>query len=205
MELLVIRHGQSEADLLNCHEGRADFPLTQLGVKQATLLANWLSANKEIPDIIFSSSLKRAYQTAEVLGKQFGVSVEYDQDLMEFNNGLLQGLSYDDAAIRFPIQPEYKRSYISFYGQETLLEFRARAEKVLSRIIFESESDKKIVIVSHGGMINMLFRSFMKLPMNIDFSIASGDTAVHKWKIEGEKRGIMFLNRLEHLKNLETI
>lgn len=39
MELLVIRHGQSEADILKCHEGRADFPLTDLGVRQGKLMA----------------------------------------------------------------------------------------------------------------------------------------------------------------------
>jgi len=49
MELLIIRHGQSQADLEDRHEGRADFPLTQLGVKQAQLLAEWVQERFPLP------------------------------------------------------------------------------------------------------------------------------------------------------------
>lgn len=54
-------------------------------------------------------------------------------------------------------------------------------------------------IPSHGGMINMLFRSFMILPANMDVSI---NTGVHLWKVNGNKRGIVFLNKQEHLLGL---
>ncbi|HSO59357.1 MAG TPA: phosphoglycerate mutase family protein [Paenisporosarcina sp.] len=42
MELLLIRHGESEADVLGVHEGRADFPLTELGEKQARRMATYI-------------------------------------------------------------------------------------------------------------------------------------------------------------------
>ncbi|NLW09446.1 MAG: histidine phosphatase family protein [Firmicutes bacterium] len=57
-----------------------------------------------------------------------------------------------------PIQAEHKKAYISFYGQETLIDFRARTEKVLAKIINEYPQESKVAIVSHGNMINMLFR-----------------------------------------------
>lgn len=63
MELLIIRHGQSQADLEDRHEGRADFPLTQLGVKQAQLLAEWVQ-ERFPPELILSSPLQRASRTA---------------------------------------------------------------------------------------------------------------------------------------------
>ncbi|MGM0885326.1 MAG: phosphoglycerate mutase family protein, partial [Bacillota bacterium] len=59
MEILLIRHGESEADILNVHEGRADFQLTELGRKQVRLMAE--KVKKEFPpDYIWSSTLKRA-------------------------------------------------------------------------------------------------------------------------------------------------
>jgi 2,3-bisphosphoglycerate-dependent phosphoglycerate mutase len=201
MELLVIRHGQSEADLLKCHEGRADFPLTDLGFKQAELLADWVEKNTP-PDFIISSTLKRAVKTAEILASLMKIKIQFDDDLMEYNNGLLAGLPFEEATIKYPIQPESKRVYTNFYEQETLIEFRARAEKVLTRIINEYPSESRVAIVTHGGMINMLFRSFLKMPINTDYSISSRDTAVHYWKIDGEKRKIIFINRVEHLKNI---
>jgi 2,3-bisphosphoglycerate-dependent phosphoglycerate mutase len=198
MELLVIRHGQSEADLLKCHEGRADFPLTALGIKQAELLADWIRRNYP-PDFIISSPLKRARKTAEIIASLLKLNVQYDDDLMEYNNGKLAGLPYEEAAIKYPEPPENKKAYISFYGQETLTDFRARAEKVLMKIIDEYPTERRVAIVSHGNMINMLFRSFLKMPINLDCSISSGDTAVHYWKVANEKRKIIFLNRMEHL------
>ncbi|NLH30387.1 MAG: histidine phosphatase family protein [Firmicutes bacterium] len=60
-----------------------------------------------------------------------------------------------------------QESLYQFYGQETLIDFRARAEKVLIKIISEYPQDSRLAVISHGKMINMLFRCFMKLPVNL--------------------------------------
>ncbi|MFZ5354859.1 MAG: histidine phosphatase family protein [Bacillota bacterium] len=198
MELLIIRHGQSEADLLGRHEGRADFSLTDLGVKQAELLSNWI-LEKFPPDYILSSTLKRAVMTSEIISEKTGVRVDYDDNLMEFNNGLLAGLTFEEAKVKYPIPIEGKKPHQRYYEQETLIEFRARAEAVLSRVMHEYPPDKRVIIVSHGGMINMLFKSFMQLPMNTEYGIYNGDTAVHLWVINGSNRYIGFMNSREHL------
>ena len=202
LELLVIRHGQSEADLLGRHEGRADFALTDLGIIQAQHLADWVSCNYP-PDYIISSTLKRASMTAEILSNTIGVNVDYDDALMEFNNGLLAGQTHEEARVKYPIPEGGKKPHESYYEQESMIEFRTRAEAVLSRIIHEYPSDKRIAIISHGGMINMLFRSFMSLPMHTEYGIYNGDTAIHLWVIDGNKRYIKFLNSREHLVTLE--
>ena len=82
MDLLVIRHGQSEADILNVIEGRADFSLTELGNRQAKHMADWV-ANYMVIDKIISSSLKRAKQTAEILAAATNAPLEFDDYLME--------------------------------------------------------------------------------------------------------------------------
>lgn len=200
MELLVIRHGQSEADILGRMEGRADFFLTGLGEKQAELAAEYIFEN-HIPDYIVCSPLKRAARTAGIIGLRTGVMVKTFPELMEFNNGLIAGLTFEEAENRYPT-PAIKLPHESYYEQETLIEFRARAETILSRIINEYPADSRVAIVAHGGIINMLFRSFLKLPINTDISIQTGDAGIHLWKVEGEKRKIVFMNKLEHLKEL---
>ena len=52
MKLLIIRHGESEADILRVHEGRADFNLTERGHKQAEAMANYVAENFEIKSYI---------------------------------------------------------------------------------------------------------------------------------------------------------
>ena len=77
MDLLIIRHGQSEADILKVIEGRANFNLTELGHKQAATMAEWINKNYSI-NKIYSSPLNRAKQTAEYISKITGIKVTFD-------------------------------------------------------------------------------------------------------------------------------
>ncbi len=197
MNLYVIRHGQSEADLLNVLEGRADYELTEEGKNQAQLMAAWVAENFYITKV-FASPLKRTAQTAQYLSQQTGISVQFEDDLMEWQNGLLAGLSREEAKIKYPAPP-VKYPHTAMYGCESMINFRARAENILSKIINENQSEDSIAIVTHGGMINMLFRSFLQLPSNDTVFLSTGDTGIHKWNIENNNRRIVFANSLVHL------
>lgn len=197
MELLVVRHGQSEADILNVIEGRADFELTDEGQRQAKLMAAWVKNNYSI-NKIFASPLKRTTQTAQYLSSATNIPIAFDDDLMEWQNGLLAGLPHEEAEKKYP-SPSVKHPHTAMYECESMIQFRARAENILSKIINENESDDVIVIVSHGGMINMLFRSFLGLPLKDDIWISTGDTGIHRWKIENDKRRVVFSNHQLHL------
>jgi 2,3-bisphosphoglycerate-dependent phosphoglycerate mutase len=74
MQILLIRHGESEADILNVHEGRADFPLTELGRKQVRLMAEKVK-HEFPPDFIWASTLKRASETATILADKVGCPI----------------------------------------------------------------------------------------------------------------------------------
>ena len=209
MDLIIIRHGQSEADILNVNEGRADFALTDLGQRQAKLMAKWVDSYIEL-DKIFCSTLKRARQTGEKLSTATGVPIEFSEELMEWNNGLIAGLSREEANAKYP-PPEKIYPHTSNYEQESNIEFRARAETVFSRIINENPIDYKIAIVAHSGLINKLFHSFLMLPVSNEIGLKTGDTGIHHWQInnseENKNRGwasrqVIFSNSLIHLDNL---
>ncbi len=201
MNLLVIRHGESEADILNVIEGRADFELTELGERQAKSMAEWVKSRYKI-DKIVASPLKRARKTANYLSEATGIPVDYDDNLMEFQNGLIAGLSREDADIKYP-KPDYRYPHTKIYEMESDLEFRFRAETILSKIIYENDKDSTIAIVAHGGMINMLYRSFLNLPNNSNAYFSTGDTGIHRWYIDNsnatERRFVIFSNSLEHI------
>ena len=105
MKLLIIRHGESEADLLNVHEGRADYPLTERGECQARAMAEYVSTHYDLTKI-YCSTLKRAYRTAELLSEASGAVLTPDDRLREFNNGLLAGLDRETAREKYPIVPD---------------------------------------------------------------------------------------------------
>lgn len=197
MKLLIIRHGESEADLLDVHEGRADFELTNLGREQAERMAVWVKDNYKI-DRIFTSTLKRARQTAMVLSQEAGVPVEETEYLVEFNNGLIAGLSREEASKKYPKDPNLP-IHESVYEMESMLDFRFRGDYILSKILSENKTDETIAIVSHGGMINQLYRSFLRLPVDSTIVFPTADTGIHSWSYEKNRRVILFANSTKHL------
>ena len=89
--------------------------------------------------------------------------------------------------------------HASVYEQESQLDFRYRAEYILSKIIAENEPDATVVIVSHGGMINQLYQAFLKLPVASGMLFPTGDTGIHEWMIKGVERYVLKANSTAHL------
>ena len=200
MILLIIRHGESEADVLNVHEGRADFELTERGHKQAEAMAACVARDYSLTKI-YASTLKRAAQTAEHLAAKTGAEIVFDADLMEFNNGLLAGLSYDEAD---RLYPEVKDLPVdqAVYGQESKVSFRSRAVKVLDRIRAENEPDSVIAAVTHGGMINQLYGALLNIPVGEKTFFRTGDTGIHIWNITEHGRCVICANEDAHIQGI---
>jgi len=196
MLLIVIRHGESEADVLGVHEGRADYGLTERGFNQAKAMAAYITEKHSITRI-YSSTLKRAAQTAEQLSEKAHVPVVYDERLMEFNNGLLAGVPKEEAAERYPFIQDLPVDQ-TVYGQESKLEFRRRADAVLTRIIKESADDDVVAIVSHGGMINQIYHSVLNMPVGSKITFNTSDTGVHIWEKHGDRIRIITANMNGH-------
>lgn len=200
MKLLVIRHGESEADLLDVHEGRADFALTERGHRQAEAMANYVADNYDVSKI-YASTLTRAKQTAQHLSDKTGIPIVFDENLMEFNNGLLAGLPRAIVREKYPEVPDLPIDK-AVYGQESQVEFRQRAENALSRIMNEAENDETIAVVSHGGMINQLYRTFFNMPVDCIYFFNTADTGIHIWSLTDRERRVIKANYDEHTKGI---
>lgn len=195
MRLLIIRHGESEADLLDVHEGRADFELTERGHVQAKAMGRYVSEHYQISKI-YHSTLKRAAQTARHLAEAANAPLFPEEKLMEFNNGLIAGLERSVVNEKYP---EKKVAlHTSVYEQESMLEFRYRAEYM--QLLSENKDEDTVAVVTHGGMINQLYRAFFRLPVEADHFFYTGDTGIHEWLILGNTRTVVranFLGRIE--------
>jgi 2,3-bisphosphoglycerate-dependent phosphoglycerate mutase len=200
LELLLIRHGQSEADLFDVHEGRADFSLTDLGRRQAGLLAEFIAENHP-PDVIWASTLKRAYETAVITAERAGCGLKTDERLMEFNNGVLAGMPREKAKILYPEPPDGRKPHERIEKGESILEMRFRAETALSELLDDAWQNgfKRVAAVSHGGMISMLIQALLELPISTRQLFATGDTGVHLFRIDKKRRVAVFLNSQRHL------
>ena len=151
------------------------------------------------PDRIISSPLSRAAQTAAILGERLALPITTLDELLEFDNGALAGLTYAEGAARYPAPPGGRRVHEPVPGGECDITFRARAELLWSRLASETPHGQRLAIVAHGGIINMLFRAFVNFPLDTPTRCVTGDTSIHLWRLEGAARYILFTNRADHL------
>lgn len=201
IELLIVRHGQSVGDIENRFEGRADLPLTELGKNQADKLANWLSTRYKFDEII-SSPLIRASETANIIGNKLNVKVSFDDRLLEYNKGVIDGLLKEEADKKYPLPEGGRKYYERIEKGESIIDLRARAEEFLAELLGnlkKDNSDKKLLIVSHGSLISQLITSFLKLPIDSKVHFSTGDTGVHSLKLYSNDRIVIKTNIQEHL------
>ena len=92
--IYVVRHGETEWNLIGKQQGHMDSPLTDRGIQQANALANGL-VNRGI-EFIYSSDLGRAFKTAKLISARLELPVQTDKRLRERHLGSLQGLAKKD-------------------------------------------------------------------------------------------------------------
>jgi probable phosphoglycerate mutase len=149
---LFVRHGESEWNAEGRWQGWADPPLSLLGRLQATHAARAL----EPVDAVVSSDLRRAIETADLLGAALGVElVAVESDIRERNVGEWSGLTRDEINERWP---DWRDRLWDPPGGETHDVFRGRIVAGLERLIERHADAATVLAVSHGGVIRMLER-----------------------------------------------
>jgi len=157
--LLVVRHAQSVWNGEGRWQGWADPPLSPLGAEQAkrgALVLAGLAATLGRPQRVVASDLQRAVRTAEHLGAAFGLGVELDPDLREYDAGAWTGLRRDEISARWPTQLAAwdADGAVGPPGGEDPGHFSARLAAAVERIA--RPGPDCVVVVSHGRAIHQL-------------------------------------------------
>lgn len=163
MRLILVRHGQSQANASGIVQGRLDFGLSELGALQARLTAERLK--DEAVDRILTSPLKRAADTARVIAGIKGMLAEPEPALMEYDIGAASGLTGPEIRERYP---EVTSAFAygrrpTFPGEEGRDAFAARLGALLAAI---EPANQTVVAVAHGGVVSALCQLIMGLDLN---------------------------------------
>lgn len=193
MLLLLLRHGQTEADILNVHEGRADFQMTETGHLQAERMAQYISSRFN-PDVVISSTMTRTKQTTEHIVKSLDTEVVYDQRLVEWNNGVLAGLTREEALKRYPMPPNGRPLTEAIEEGESELAFRHRVEEAIYEILEQYKDSEQILIVSHGGTISHLLNILLNHSITDGMIFPTADLGLHCIELREGKKIVRFLN-----------
>lgn len=162
MEILALRHGQSEWNAEGRWQGQADSPLTSLGEQQALLAANQLLSSGEIFDTIASSDLQRAQRTAEIIAEIVGDGVvELRTEFRERSAGSWQGLTRAEIETLSPGAIEQQRWPEGYESDESVI------SRVMPAIHELAKTSDRLLIVAHSGLIRALDRASKALPASI--------------------------------------
>jgi len=176
-EIILVRHGETEWNIKEIFRGRIDIELNDTGTKQAELLAEYLS--QVVIEAIYSSPLKRALKTAEVIASYHNLNVEIAPGLIDFDYGEWQGLPHQE------VKNKYKELYaewiknphrVKMPGGESLDDVRKRAISVVDSIV--SQYEGTIALVSHRVVNKVLICALLGLDNS------------HFWNIKQDMCGI---------------
>lgn len=153
-KLIVVRHGETNYNVEGRYCGRTDIGLNEKGYEQAKILAQKLK-NMSI-DIIISSTLIRAKETASVISNELQIPVIEMNELVEKCVGVYEGLTRDEAKSKYPVMWERNAPE----GAEPLELVEQRVGRALNTIKDKYLRNKNVLIVTHGYISKVIYKYF---------------------------------------------
>lgn len=179
----LVRHGETEWNREGKYTGQSDIPLNAVGRKQARDAAEQLKELK--PDVIISSDLSRAQETARIIAQVIEVPIRVDKRLREIDQGEWEGLHVDEIKSRFNHLFHARKNnplHVASPGGETIGEVHQRVTAAMLDICREY-AHKKVVISAHGVVLAIMRITAQQAPIQQVFDFIPGNAVVHQIEI----------------------
>jgi probable phosphoglycerate mutase len=203
--LFAVRHGETEWNFHEKQQGHLDSPLTDLGIKQAEALAVGL-AEKNV-EILYSSDLGRAMQTAKIIAKKLSLDIHTDIRLRERHPGLMQGLTKVEFAKKFSEEATRYNTgdpdYVLPEGESAHQRYDRGvecAEDLVSR-----HSGQRILLVAHGGVVSSLFYRALNIPLTEPRRFSLFNASINSFSISDDQWRLDTWGEIGHLKDTKTL
>lgn len=199
MIFYCVRHGESTHNAEGRLQGQSNVPgLSELGQRQAQAAAEVLAAYPV--EAIYSSPLRRALETADIISRRIGLPVQTDPRLQEIDVGLFQDQRRSDVERLYPRElagwlsgdPDFRLP-----GGESRNDLARRGCEALEAIA--RSSHEHAVVVSHGGLIVTVLKTLMGIPLSEPpLALENGSITRFAWDGSGPVE-ILGLNEIDHL------
>jgi alpha-ribazole phosphatase len=202
LHLMLVRHGETEWNVQRRYQGQSDIPLSNLGRRQAELVAERL-VGKRI-DAIYASDLKRAWETAQAIAEKNSLDVLTEPRLRELKFGILEGLTFEEAEEQYP---DMIAAWLEDFnntpeGAETIDLFNARIVSLLDDLN-EKHDEQIVLLVGHGGSLSEILRVVLGLSRERRWYINMDNASLSEISIAEDYVAVNRLNDTCHLTDLE--
>jgi probable phosphoglycerate mutase len=189
-EVILIRHGETRWNREGRWQGHADSPLTESGLVQAKALARRLSSMDF--SALYSSDLGRAQDTASIIARETGHEILFDSRLRERNVGIFQGLTLLEMKDQFP---DVFQRYLNHDSEYVIPEGESMNQRFAINIqcvneLAEKHRGQSVVVVTHGGVLNSMFRYVLKLPPEANRRYKIKNTSINSF-VHGENGWVL--------------
>jgi len=202
--IVVVSHAQSQHHVDKVVGGWHDTGLTDLGKKQAQLTADKIKEILPTRDVkIYSSDLKRAYETAEVISAAIEIPIVSSEALREISYGEAEGKPQAWLDERFVPPPKSgnRMDHSVCEGAESRKSFAERIYRIMDEIYSTDFSSN--VVVSHGFALTFIVSWWIGLPKEkadcVHFASSSAGITVLVEDDRFHNRGVKYLNNIDHL------
>lgn len=179
MELILVRHGQSEGNISTTD--MPDPPLTALGRQQALSVSRAVAALQ--PDVLAASPLHRALQTATPAARQLGLPIEVWKEACEVRTGPhYVGPPFETMCVSFPeavFGDDMEADGWQYKSDLDLNEARRRADRLLLALQ-DRYAGKRLAIFLHGTLNQMLLQSILGMPTFEKIQIHQPNGCIHR-------------------------
>lgn len=189
MEILLIRHGETEWNRMRRMQGHIDIPLNDAGRRQAQALAAALAAER--PQAIYVSDLQRARDTAQPAADLLDLPVTLDPALRERCFGAFEGMMYEEISAKYPeafARMQARDPHAQFPAgerkAETLDGFYRRAVGAVARIARRHDGGR-LAIVTHGGVLDCLYREATGKAIDAERDFGIVNAAINRLRWHG--------------------
>src|SRR5690606_28858484 len=193
--LILVRHGQSEWNLKNLFTGWRDPNLTEQGIEEARATGRALLAKGIVPDLYYTSALRRAQHTLDLMLEEMGianVTITRNIALNERDYGDLAGLNKDDAREKWGEEQVliWRRSYdVPPPGGESLKDTAARTLPYYeAELLPQLKAGKSVLVAAHGNSLRALVMAIEGLTPDeiLKREIATGQPTVYRIGPDGK-------------------
>jgi probable phosphoglycerate mutase len=209
----LIRHGESQGNLEGRIQGWADYPLTDRGRRQAAQLAErlarWTASRWGEGAIcsLVASPLKRALETARIIGQALELPVRLEPGLREYDFGPLTGLTSSEIVANFPAVRKawaVNQPWPPLPGEEGEAAFVVRVRAAMEEIVAEMPENATWGIVAHGGSLDACLRAWLRIDGHDGRRIFAFDnTSLSLVRIQDGAHRIYLLNDTSHLQPIQ--
>lgn len=200
--LILVRHGQTQANQIRVWHGSTDQPLTALGRAQAQQVAEFLAQTQTVA-ALYTSPLQRARGTAAAIGAALNLTPQVEPDLAEYNLGSWEGQTFE--ALRDELrlwERTTKDPDFAPPGGESPRQVVRRIVSALQRIA-AAHPGRRAVVVSHGGVLSLGLAMMLDGNPLVWHKYQMDNCAVSEFALAPQPRLLSF-NLTAHLDGLET-